>query len=330
MLYVHQSNHLNDLAALFASIYRLTAPAEQWTATEIVVQSQGMRRYLNHYLAREQGIAANLHFSLPASFAWQLTKQILPDTPSLNPFQTEVMRWRLLNLFNSDELQQPQLAQVAQALHSYLGSSSAAPYHLAGKLADIFDQYLIYRNDWLQAWQQNQLLDLGEDEIWQAQLWRWLSQHHSASHRVQQLKQLFTQLSPAHLPQSLFVFGIATLAPLYLQLLQAIARHTDVHVFTLNPSAEYWGNILPAQTLLRQAQTDLDAMGHPLLASLGKQGRDFFDQLNALDEVEYLSSVYHDCHEEPVSILQRLQNDIQQLQHPAQTHPVYQIGRAHV
>ncbi|MDF7675512.1 exodeoxyribonuclease V subunit gamma [Neisseriaceae bacterium ESL0693] len=319
MLYVYQSNRLADLAALFARVYELSAPESPWLPTEIMVQSQGMRRYLNHYLAQQQGIAANLHFNLPASFAWQLTQRLLPGTPPLNPFQTEVMRWRLLELFQSDDFHRDDLTHVAQALNGYLNSSKQASYHLAGKLADIFDQYLIYRNDWLQSWQQNRLLNLGDDEVWQAQLWRWLSHQTQASHRVQQLQQLFERLTPADLPPRLFVFGIATLAPLYLQLLQAIARHTEVHLFAVNPSAEYWGNILSAQTLLRNGQTDLTSIGHPLLASLGKQGRDFFDALNELDNVHYMPSVYQESTDQPISLLQRLQQDIQSLHHPYQS-----------
>lgn len=319
MLYVYQSNHLTDLAALFSHVYQLSTPDSPWLPTEIVVQSQGMRRYLNHYLAQHQGIAANLHFSLPASFAWQLTQRLLPGTPSLNPFQTEVMRWRLFELFQSEAFNHTDLTETHQALHDYLSSSQQASYYLSGKLADIFDQYLIYRNDWLENWQQNRLLGLGKDEVWQAQLWRWLSTQTQANHRVQQLQQLFEQLTPNNLPPRLFVFGIATLAPVYLQLLHAIAKHTQVHMFAVNPSEEYWGNIVSAQTLLKTGQTDLASMGHPLLASLGKQGRDFFDALNELEHVQFMPSVYQEDTGQHISLLQRLQQDIQCLHQPYQS-----------
>ena len=56
MFYVYQSNNLSDLAILFSSVYQHTTPASVWTATEVIVQSQGMRRYLNHFMAREHGI----------------------------------------------------------------------------------------------------------------------------------------------------------------------------------------------------------------------------------------------------------------------------------
>nr|WP_279118884.1 exodeoxyribonuclease V subunit gamma [Snodgrassella alvi] len=325
MLYVYQSNQLSDLAALFASVYQHTSPQSAWAATEIVVQSQGMRRYLNHYLAQEHGIAANLHFSLPASYIWQLTHQVLPQTPALNPFQSEVLRWRLLGLFHSPAFRQPQLCQTATALHSYLDSSTQAPYHLAGKLADMFDQYLIYRNDWINNWQENKSANLGEDEQWQAELWRWLNNESDLPHRAGLMQEFLSKLGSEHLPERIFVFGIATMAPVYLHALQVIAQYTDVHIFAVNPCAEYWGNVLSADMLLNSQETDLSVVGHPLLASLGKQGRDFFDALNDLGEVVYMPSVYAQCDEVADTLLHRLQNDIQCLQHPKQSEPPYRL-----
>lgn len=325
MFYVYQSNHLSDLATLFSSVYQNTTPASAWTPTEVIVQSQGMRRYLNHFLARQQGISANLHFSLPASFIWYLTHKVLPDLPALNPFHTEVLRWRLLRLFTSDQLNQPALQQTAAALKNYLGSSTLAPYQLAGKLADIFDQYLIYRNDWMKTWQAGKLANLGKDENWQAELWQWLIKESNLPHRADIMQSFLSQLTAQHLPERIFIFGIATLAPIYLQALQLIAQHTDVHLFAVNPSAEYWGNVLPADVLLTNQNLDISIIGHPLLASLGKQGRDFFDALNDLGEAQYMPSVYAECGETADTLLHRLQNDIQCLQHPKQSEPPYQL-----
>lgn len=325
MFYLYQSNHLSDLAILFSRVYQHTPPASVLTTTEVVVQSQGMRRYLNHFLAREHGIAANLHFSLPASFIWQLTHKVLPEMPKLNPFHTEVLRWRLLRLFCSDQLHQPALQHTAAALKNYLSSSIQAPYQLAGKLADIYDQYLIYRNDWIEKWAEGELLNLGEDEKWQAELWQWLSIDSHLPHRADIMHSFLSQLTAQHLPERIFVFGMATLAPIYLQALQIIAQHTDVHLFAINPCAEYWGNVLPADALLLDQNLDINVVGHPLLASLGKQGRDFFDALNDLDEVHNMPSVYTECGEVADTLLHRLQNDIQCLQHPKQTHQAYQL-----
>lgn len=284
---------------------------------EIIVQSQGIRRFLSRYLAQQSGIAANLRFSLPASFSWRLTRAVLPDITTLNPFSPEVMRWRLLGLFSDRHFQsEPQFAQSRAALHHYLKRGNQAAYQLAGQLADIFDQYLVYRADWLNAWQEGKTVGLGDEEHWQAEIWRFLDDGtQAAPHRATIWQQLLQALDTAELPQRILIFGIATLAPLYLQLLQALAKHCDIHIFALNPSSEYWGNIIEPVQILRQGnETDSGQSGHPLLASLGKQGRDFFDALIEAGAKTELS-VYSD--EAPSSLLHRLQHDIQTLTPPS-------------
>ena len=317
MLYLYQSDRLENLAHIFTELQRLAPPADAMQPEEIVVQSQGMRRFLNTHLARELGVAANLRFSLPAGLTWRLMRECLPGIPELSPFAPEVMRWRLLDLFHGQAFQtNPAYAAARAALQSYLGSSEAAAYQLSGQLADIFDQYLVYRPQWISAWQQGRLIDLGDDEIWQAELWRFLDDgSQSAPHRVAMWQQLLDALSADKLPERFFVFGIATMAPMYLQLLQALAEHCDVHIFALNPSSEYWGNVIEAAQILNsEGDIDLSQSGHPLLASLGKQGRDFFDALAEAQITEERS--YFSTPLQTASTLKRLQHDIQTLTLP--------------
>ena len=290
MLHLYQSNRLEDIAQMLARIQQVAPLENPFAAEEIIIQSQGMRRYISQYLARETGIAANLRFSLPAGLAWRLMREAMPDIPALSPFSSEVMRWRLLALFQSDEFaQSPDFAATRQALAPYLNNGDYAAYQLAGQLADVFDQYLVYRPDWIETWAAGKLVPelarsrSAEQQIWQAQLWQHLDDgKQGAPHRVQLWRTLMQSLAnPSfRLPQRYFVFGIATLAPMYLQLLAQLAQHSQVHIFALNPSQAYWGNIIEPAQILRQTQTaDLSYQGHPLLASLGKQGRDFFNEL---------------------------------------------------
>ena len=105
MLYLYQSNRLENLARVFTGLQKLMPPENPLAAEEIVVQSQGMRRFLNLHLAKELGVAANLKFSLPAGLTWRLMRECLPGLPELSPFAPEVMRWRLLDLFHSQAFQ---------------------------------------------------------------------------------------------------------------------------------------------------------------------------------------------------------------------------------
>ena len=114
MLHLYSSNRLEFLAETAVALMQTAPPEAVFAPEEIVVQSQGMRRYLNHYLAERSGIAANLHFSLPAALSWQLTRRFLPDAPRLNPFAPEVLRWRLLPLLENADSALPAVLQRYQ------------------------------------------------------------------------------------------------------------------------------------------------------------------------------------------------------------------------
>ncbi|MFN2767919.1 exodeoxyribonuclease V subunit gamma, partial [Escherichia coli] len=44
-------------------------------------------------------------------------------------------------------------------------------HQLAGRVADLFDQYLVYRPQWLESWQRGERIDgLAEAQQWQAPL----------------------------------------------------------------------------------------------------------------------------------------------------------------
>jgi exodeoxyribonuclease V gamma subunit len=67
-----------------------------------------------------------------------------------------------------------------------------------------------------------------------------------------------------------------------------LARHCELHLFLLNPCREFWGDIRSERDIARYmtgVAREIDPaeeyleVGNPLLASLGKQGRDFFDLL---------------------------------------------------
>lgn len=322
MLYLYQSNQLTYLAECLLRVYEINRSPNTPLVTEnIIIQSQGMRRFLNHFLSEKLGIAANIQYSLPASFSWQLMQKVLPETPQINPYDPNILCWRLLDLFSSDDFHAPQFDCVREKLQHYLHHNNTAPYHLSKQIADIFDQYLVYRPDWIYTWQKNQYIgSLGEEEIWQATLWRWLYIHTpSEMHRVEQWNALLQEMDASHLPTHLFIFGISTLAPLYLQLIEKISEKIDVYLFVFNPSQEYWGDLLRLkQDTLNDYESDEKAThlanGHPLLSSMGKQGRDF---LNYLCEIPSQDLAIYDSEQKTThSILHQLQDDIQNLKLP--------------
>ncbi|EKM95315.1 exodeoxyribonuclease V subunit gamma [Stutzerimonas degradans] len=314
MLNLYHAPDLETLGELATTL--LAQPlADPFAPARIVVPSQGMGRWLTLELARKQGIAMQLDLQLPAAFVWDLSRTVLGSLPEQSAFAPSTLTWRLYGW-----LSEPANLQLAPRLAQYLdGGDERRRLSLAAKIADTFDQYLLYRDDWLAAWERGETLDLGADESWQALLWRELTKNghpHRARLLGDLLQRLYRDEPLAGLPERLLVFGISSLPPHHLRVLDGLARHIDVVVCALNPSREAWGEIRDIRELARQPDSGAEDwyldVGHPLLASLGKQGRDFFDALFALDGAEFgLYSEDADLRDD--SLLHALQQDILRL-----------------
>ncbi|WP_456405148.1 exodeoxyribonuclease V subunit gamma [Thiolapillus sp.] len=285
MLNVYPSNRLEDLAQLLDAV--LHTPKDNLLRPDIVlVQNGGMQHWLNLQLARQRGISMNLDFHLPASFFWQIIREVLgrEAVPDLSPYSREVMCWRLYALLADPVVTgNPLCRDASDYWRAAPGNADSLRFQLARELADLFEQYLIYRPDWIKDW------DRGETPHWQAFVWRQLVSD-LPSHPLRLLRRTAEQLdnAAAALPPRLCIFGINALAPLWLEFLGKVARHTQVHLFQLNPCVEYWGDARSEKQLSRWLGSDEHELEiNPLLGNLGAQGREFLSLLQEQPTTEY-------------------------------------------
>ncbi|MDD5033846.1 MAG: exodeoxyribonuclease V subunit gamma [Methylococcaceae bacterium] len=317
MLHLYQSNRLEILVELLAAV--IGHPIDQaLKAQTVIVQSQGMGRWISLRLAEQHGICANIRFPLPASFLWQLLCEMEGELPRSSAFSPEVLAFRLM-----DWLASPSNLEQTPRLEAYLkAGDELRRFELASRIADVFDQYLVYRPDWIAAWERGETLGLGEDEKWQALLWRAMVAATDEPHRDHLLRRLLKTLEDGtlegKLPGRLVLFGISALPPVFLEVIKALSHSVEVFLFALNPCREAWGEIRDPREIAKLAgevaSEDLYLeTGNPLLASLGKQGREFFDALLA-EQPEV-----HELFDEnplPCDLLHSLQADILDLVEP--------------
>lgn len=289
MFTIYHSNQLDLLKSLTAQLIKRQPLTSVFENEVILVQSQGMGQWLQIQLAQELGISANIDYPFPTQFVWDIYRVFYPELPKENTFSADFMVWVLLAIL-------PDLIKTSgfEALKHYIDDNNEQKYYqLASSIADLFDQYLVYRPDWIQAWQDNEYIaELGEDQQWQAILWRQLvkysqnlsalSSHRAEIHRavVRILNQKkVSRAQKKQLPKRIFIFGIVSLPPLYLELFNALSQHMDVHFMFMNPCRQYWGDIVDHSFVNRYISNDELANmmlqdSHPLLASWGKLGRD--------------------------------------------------------
>ncbi|MCH1930123.1 exodeoxyribonuclease V subunit gamma [Shewanella sp. A25] len=363
MLKLIQSNQMEVLCAHLAAFLRAPLPHASILQSEhILVQSPGMSTWLRLEIAQQNGIAAALEFPLPSSFIWQLCHQLLPNVPKENAFTKPSMTWKLMQLLpkllahdafgplrhylNWDTLDSK--TPNHHESHPVNDQDDVKLYQLCGRIADIFDQYLVYRPDWIAAWEAQDIDNapqLNNEQQWQPILWRALIEFNAAElgqsryHRANLHSDLIDALKNPHtsiskLPKRLFVFGISSMAPQTIDVLHQLAGRIDVIILSLSPCQHYWGDIIDPRHRARMALQyagkrqlaeqweDKLEVGNPLLANNGKMGRELLDMLLELPEehCDFGDDVYlapcadpNDAHSN-ASMLQGVQYDILEMQ----------------
>ena len=144
MFYLYHHHDLSRLADVLTVLRRHNTRSPLATDS-VLVPNIGLGRWLKMHIAERDGISANISTALPAPFFWQLVADGLPgDRPDSSAYRRENLRWHLYALL-------PSLAKEVPEVGNYLTGTSLElrRWQLAERLADLFDQYLIYRREML-------------------------------------------------------------------------------------------------------------------------------------------------------------------------------------
>ncbi|MBK8001654.1 MAG: exodeoxyribonuclease V subunit gamma [Verrucomicrobia bacterium] len=312
-LHLFTSNRLETLADDLAE--RLKTPlASPLQPETIVVRNKGMERWLKQELARRHRICANVRFPFPEAFGQQIFRTLFPELPAQSGLERDSLSWRIMGAL-------PDLLTDAAftPLKHYLDGATDERklVQLALKIANLFDQYLVFRPEMIADW------DAGKGTDWQPILWRTVAGDFKSVHaaalwkRAGQLLHSADSIPATTFPERLSIFGVSALPPFYLDLFAGLAQRSQVNLFLLQPSQEYWGDITSAREgeriLRRRNVPDADAFqlhletGNRLLASMGYLGRDFLKLL-----LEAGDWIPHEDFTEPgeSTLLRAIQSDI--------------------
>ena len=301
------------------------------------------------------GVSAAVRTMLPARFLWEayrivLGEAVVPEEPD---FDAVRLRWRI-------HARLPKLLEGDgfEVLRRFLAvdDDPRRRFQLAEAIAEVFEHYQFHRADWLEDWEDGKdrlrrlddsFDDFPKDQLWQPLLWRSLVDSPGsldAGHRGYVHRRFLEALSASkpgdfpQLPARITLFGINSLPRQGLEALAALANHCQVLVTVHNPCRWYWANLIDARDGYRKLSTRFnrkDGTGddpldesvfhdkaHPLLAGWGRQGRDFIDLLDRMDQ----PGAYDDWFANPVdwfedhirtastSLLQHVQQGILELE----------------
>ena len=322
-------SHRSEVLAETLSAWLTRQPLAALEQEVVLVQSNGMAEWIKMALAGQGGgVCAATRVELPSRFLWRTYRQVLGagNVPPESPLDKLPMTWRLMAL-----LPACMGGAVFQPVTGFLRGqpSESEPerlMQLASRLADLYDQYQIYRPDWLQDWAEgrNVLRHLPEqavrpddaarqlptDQQWQAELWRRVLATLSdaekqltrpALHRQALARLQSGQALASPVARRVSVFGMSQMPSQLLEMLAALSTHSQVLLAVPNPCQYHWGDIMDGRDALRAERRrhgykkenlstipfeQMHLHAPALLAAWGRQGRDFIRQLDAFDDLQ--------------------------------------------
>ncbi|MAA66313.1 MAG: exodeoxyribonuclease V subunit gamma [Alteromonadaceae bacterium] len=322
---VIHANKLEDLREVVVELIRgfPLAPLED---DVFLVHSNGIAQWLKLALAHDQddaalpglGIAAAMQFSLPSRFLWQAYRAVLGEdaVPEESPFDKRRLTWRLMRMLPAI-IEDPVFAPLKRFMEG--AQSERRRFQLSDRIADLFDQYQVYRADWLDDWAGGadvvrvkgaQVRAVPDEQLWQPALWRLLISDIEQSGANTSRAEVHTrfmavsagltpQTRPKGIPRRVIVFGLSSLPQQTLEVLSRLGRCCQVVLCVHNPCEFHWADIIEDRELLKAERyrrakrpgtpdvlddSNLHLYAHPLLAAWGKQGRDYIRLLDEYDE----------------------------------------------
>ncbi len=309
MLELYTSNRLEELVSAFGDLVEKMPLGSPFRKEMIVVQSRGMQRWLSMRLASRLGIWASGDYPFPNALVQQLFGMVGLEQPDSASFSKEVMSWSIMRLLPG-LLSSGSFAPLASYLHN--DPDGMKLFQLAGKIADTFDQYTLFRPDLLASWEDDQNDGTAD---WQPSLWLALVKEASGRHRGHMKDEFCRKImqvkrSP-EFPERISLFGISYLPPFHIEMLASVAKVIQVNLFLLSPTQEFWADIVSRRRLagMSESERQLSTEGNPLMASLGRSGREFSFMLS---EVGDEACRQHERYVEPGNdtLLHALQSDM--------------------
>lgn len=286
----------------------------------IITQTKGMNNWLKVQLSDRLGIVANCQFFKPNDIVNHL--YYLLDGPRDHILSVDSLQWLLYGLLDETNFKKrfPFISKY------YDGQVEIKRMTLAEKIADLFDQYQIYRPEMINEWNELQFT-VDDQSNWQKYLWievkdrvggKMPDKTKVGRHIIDSLKNPVHQKKLEDLIPKVDFFGISIITAYHLEIFQELARYVDVSFHLLNPAPSiYWFDDKSPSEIARwknagklTIQDGEDFIeGNPLLTNWGRVVQDtfglFFKDDSFLNE-------YDDSGIEPypTTLLAKIQHDI--------------------
>lgn len=315
-LYLNVSDSLDELAKrLCDDISQNPKPVFQ--PVYIITQTEGMNAWLKQKLAAHFGIAANYRYLKSQEIINQV--YFLLGGRSSEILSSENLSWIIFKLLGEAEFRN-KFKDVSAYYSSDPKDEEVKKMALAEKIADLFDQYQIYRPEMIMSWNK----DADSFSGWQEYLWkrtklllneRLPDKTNLSRFIVDALKDTEQQERLHAKMPVVYLFGLSITTNYHMQVYHELGKIIDLKFHLINPApSQYWFEDKSPKQLITLAKKGLsissEESGNTLLTSWGKVIQDTY---NLLFRDEQLLNAYEEVEgEKPThdSLLKKIQNDI--------------------
>lgn len=313
------SNSLNSLANELCR--QIQTENNVFRPVYIVTQTEGMNNWLKHKIAETIGIAANIEFVRPNDMIHKIYQTLGGNYR--DSLSAHNLNWLLYGIFQDKNFKE-KFPEIAAYYKDTEGNEDLKRMALAEKVADLFDQYQIYRTDVMKKWSDDQdfyteewqrirerkydLRSLQNSEKWQKVLWQKTRELAGESFpNKTEIGDFIIQFSDdsekmewlhTKIPK-IYFFGLSLITEYHLQIFEKLAKQIELHFMVQNPApGDYWFEeksekvieFLKSKAYISQ---DEISEANPLLPAWGKIISETFlmlfqsdETLNSYDEIE--------------------------------------------
>ena len=344
---VYRRTGMDELAdLLLAELHEeIVRSGDVFRRIRVIVPNRSIERYLSLRFADRYGIFAQIEFASQMS----VFRRFMPRNTQVR-INEKTIAWRVYRI-----LLEPESEGVFPGLVRWIGGDAQKLYELSRQLGSLYDKYMLYRPEWITAWEAGRPSHGAEGEAaavwnWQGELWRriaredWKGNHFAAVYdRIRNGKDVQPNAvsgADSREPETIRIFGFSQLPPAVLECLTHFGPGTTVKLYHLVPSRYFLGDLRDQAGELKKLKdyleehfaddqdsgeipayiVDLYSQHNPLTASFAMQS---LILLNGTENWEGDTGYDYDGADEPEeetgTVLHRLQDRIRRDAGPCRT-----------
>ncbi|MBW3042249.1 exodeoxyribonuclease V subunit gamma [Prochlorococcus marinus] len=253
MLTIYRSNKAEWLAEILGHELRLNPP-EITEEVNIIVSTWPSSRWLSEQISLINNINALVNYPFPGTYLKRLVKRVIGIDPNeKDPWEKNHLVWDILEFL-------PELIkrEEAQVIRSWLAKSEKEneqinmnSWDLANNIAEIFDDYILYRPEIIKQWLSKNKKNVSRDIrvnkniLWQETLFKLLHEKINKDPFCIQAEKAINSLKKGKIykkdyPKNLYIYGLSSLAPLQIDLIQAFSKVINIKIYLISPCNDLW------------------------------------------------------------------------------------------